>query len=137
MEGINLLAAHLAHSFNNDLASIVGNLQLLRKRIGRDHGSSVLLDRIKTTVDRSRNLLARLSRLGGGETYLFEQVSGADLLDGLADLMKGLQRANVTLELYAAADLWPIVGDRNLLLQAMFGLVVNAYEAFAEGPGRI
>ncbi|MEE4245266.1 MAG: ATP-binding protein [Kangiellaceae bacterium] len=67
MEAIGFMASGIAHNFNNDLAIILGNLQLANIKFNDQQDIQQYLDRAETAVLRSKDLINNIitySRIG-------------------------------------------------------------------------
>ena len=60
MEAIGQLTGGVAHDFNNLLAAVLGNLKLLRKRLGDDAAARRLIDGAIEGAERGASLTQRL-----------------------------------------------------------------------------
>ncbi|NNU81152.1 PAS domain S-box protein [Halovulum dunhuangense] len=135
MESVGRLSGTLAHDFKNMLTVIIGNLELLERRIPPGAENELIqdaLDAAQTGVDltdslmgfsRHRNLAPRrldINAIVERGSALMRRSLGPDI--------------DVTLQL--AGELWPVKADASQLRSALINLVLNAQEAMPEG-GRL
>jgi signal transduction histidine kinase/CheY-like chemotaxis protein len=138
LQAVGQLAGGIAHDFNNMLATILGNLELIERRL--PPGSSVEQERLLTLIERATGavqrgaqltsrLLAfsRRQRLAAKTTDLNRLV--ADLVT-LASSTLG-RRVQVTTEL--ASELWPCMVDPSQIEAAILNLCLNARDAMPDG----
>lgn len=132
MEAVGTLVGGIAHDFNNTLAAIVGNLYLA-KREARENPK--LLERL-VSVERLSFQAAEVIR----HLLTFSRKSRADLgkialVPFIKEAVK-LQRVtlpeNIELRTHVCSDDLRVMGDINLLQQALVNLMNNARDALHE-----
>ncbi len=133
MAAFGLLAAGIAHEVGKPLMSISALVQLLQKRGTDEHTAERLslmsgqLKRIQTTLrelmDFSRPASTERSRLVLGE-----------IIDEALNIAKYYQRTKTRhIACSVPADLPPLVGVRDQLVQVILNLVLNAVDATDKG----
>ena len=133
MAAFGLLAAGIAHEVGNPLTSISTLVQLLERRDPDDYTRERLglvntqLTRIQTTL-RELVTFSRPASDTRGRVCLREIVDEAL---GIAKYYKGVKGREVRADL--PADLPPLVGVRDQLVQVFFNLVLNAVDATRKG----
>src|SRR5262249_16450407 len=136
MAAFGLLAAGIAHEVGNPLTSISSLVQMLQRRGGDAYTAEKLrlvsgqLQRIQTTLRE----LINFSRPASGERT---RVTLGELLDeafNLAKYYRGTKGGGRATDV--PADLPPLVGVRDQLVQVFLNLVLNAIDATEKG-GRI
>jgi PAS domain S-box-containing protein len=135
MESLGVLAGGVAHDFNNLLVGVLGNADLLARRlVGADR---TIAENVRTAARRAAELTRQmLVYAGKGETGPRVPVALADLfaeLDTLlgATLSKGAQ---VSFEIGEGTT---VLADRAALTQVVMNLLTNASDALRDGVGRI
>jgi signal transduction histidine kinase/CheY-like chemotaxis protein len=130
-ESISQLTGGISHDFNNLLAVILGNLELLEDET--DPTTQKARIRAATTAtlrgaDLTRNLLAfaRKARLTPEVLDLNTVVREAKSWMG-----RTLPKT-VSVETSLRAGLWPVAADRSSLESALLNLILNAQHAMAE-----
>ena len=136
MEAVGQLTGGLAHDFNNLLTIVIGNLDLLLERLGKDGEIAAMaqlaLDASLRGAALTRQLLA-FSRRQPLEPKAF------DLNELVADTIGLLRRTlgeQLEIETRFAADLWPVLADPAQLESAFANLAINARDAMPQG-GRL
>ncbi len=138
MQAVGQLTGGIAHDFNNLLAGIIGNLELMQRRIaaGRLDG----LDRYATmaveSAERAAALTQRLLAFARSQPLDPRRVEANRLLSGMEDLLRRTLGPALSLELRLAATLWPTLCDPNQLENAVLNLAINARDAMPMG-GRL
>lgn len=132
MEAIGQLTGGVAHDFNNQLAVIMGNLELVEEETSEVAKKQALAQAIKAcsrSAELTRNLLS-FSR----KSHLSPQV--IDLNAVVRDASSWIQRtlpATIRVETSLLAGLWPARLDPTALENALLNLVINARDAMAAG----
>ena len=136
MEAVGQLAGGVAHDFNNILAAMILQLDLLREEPGL---TPALREEIKE-VEKGAHRAAELTR----QLLLFSrrqimQMKPLDLNEVLADLLKMLRRLlgeHIDITIHGdAAPLW-VDADQGMMQQVVMNLCVNARDAMPQG-GRL
>jgi signal transduction histidine kinase/CheY-like chemotaxis protein len=142
LQAVGQLAGGVAHDFNNMLATVMGSLELMERRVAQSEksGTSADAERLRTLIERAiaavqrgakltSRLLAfsRRQRLAARPTDLNQVVS--ELMTLAASTLGS--RVRVTTEL--AADLWPAMIDPSQMEAALLNLCLNARDAMPEG----
>ena len=136
MEGIGQLAGGVAHDFNNILASIIMQVEL----VGLENNLPALvkegLGQIRTDAQRAANLTRQLLMFSRRQTM---QPHILNLNDQVIQLFKMLQRIigeDVHLDLHLHPTPLMTLADAGMLDQVLMNLVVNARDAMPAG-GRL
>ena len=133
LESLGLLAGGVAHDFNNVLAVIAANSNLLADVIAPDHADRELVDEIDAAVTRATSLTRQL--LAFSRKQVVEPVV-IDLNDAVTDTRKMLRRM-VGEDIVIATSLEPELGhvriDPGHLVQVIMNLTVNARDAMPRG----
>ncbi len=136
MESIGLLAGGVAHDFNNILAAIQINLDLISLCHYDPEKTKGYLDKIQYGVSRASDLVKQLLMFSRRQTLHRDVV---DLNTSIANLMKMMESTigeNISLTLQIEPELWQIVADPGMIDQIIMNLIVNAKDAMPKG-GRL
>ena len=87
LESIGQLTGGVAHDFNNLLTAVLGNLELLRKRLPHDPATERLLDGATQGAQRGAALTQRLLAFARRQALQPRPTDLAELVRGLADLL--------------------------------------------------
>ena len=133
METIGQLTGGIAHDFNNLLAAVLGNLELLRKRVPGDPRTARLIEGALQGVQRGTALTQRLLAFARRQDLKIVPTSLAELIRGMADLIQRSIGAQIELRLELAPRLPLASVDANQIELAVLNLVVNARDAMPAG----
>lgn len=133
MEVIGQLTGGVAHDFNNLLAVIIGNLDLLRKRLPDDPRSARLIETAMKGAERGAALTQRMLSFARRQELEPEAVEVPRLVAGMTDLLQRSIGPSVAIEIDFAPDLPPAHVDANQFELALVNLAVNARDAMPDG----
>jgi PAS domain S-box-containing protein len=136
METIGQLSGGMAHDFNNVLGVIIGNLDLLGRRMRNDPIAEELRDEAAQAAHRGADLTRRLLAYARRQPLRPQKTNINDLVDGVARLLNRMLGENVALHLKLAKRTWPVVVDPAQLEAALSNLAANARDAMPKG-GRL
>lgn len=136
MESLGKLAGGVAHDFNNLMASIRGNSELLLRRLDpadprRRYGEDV----VQATL-RAETLTLQLLAFSRHQPFDPRPVDLAALLQGFRSLLAPLLGEDVALDSTLAPGAFVVLADPNQVEQILLNLAVNARDALPNG-GRI
>jgi PAS domain S-box-containing protein len=133
IEVVGQLTGGVAHDFNNLLAVILGNLDLLRKRVPDDPKITRLIDSALQGAQRGAALTQRMLAFARRQDLRPEPVDVPDLVKGMTDLLQRSIGPMVRIETRFPLGLTLAQVDANQLELALLNLVVNARDAMPEG----
>jgi len=137
MEAIGTLAGGIAHDFNNILASILGNVALVRQDLGDGHPSLARLEQISQAGTRARSLVQQIVAFSRQQPQQRVAQPLRPLLEETVDLLRSTLPARVELVLQLADTPLPVAADATQLQQVLMNLCTNAWHALPGGAGRI
>ena len=133
METIGQLTGGVAHDFNNLLMAVMGNLDLLRKRMPADPRLHRLVDGALQGAERGASLTQRLLAFARQQDLRAVPVDLRALIQGMIDLLERSLGPRVVLRLDLPEDLPPARADANQLELAVLNLAINARDAMPDG----
>jgi PAS domain S-box-containing protein len=136
MEAIGQLTGGLSHDFNNLLAIIIGNLDLLRDQVGWNPDAAEAVEEALGASLRGADLNRRLLAFARRQPLQPKNVDLNELVAGLTKLLERTLGEHIEIILSPADGLWPLVVDPAQLESALTNLVVNARDAMPRG-GRL
>jgi len=138
-DAIGKFASKVAHDINNKLGSIIGTAEVLKSEIERQDGSrGTMLACIDTLLLASKHAadisdrLTKYSRKGESD---FVQLNVHDLLCGVMDFAKSIASGSVSVRKTLRSKNPVITGSETMLQNALFNLVVNAFDAMKQSGG--
>jgi signal transduction histidine kinase len=133
METIGQLTGGVAHDFNNLLMAVMGNLDLLRKRMPDDPRLKRLVDGAMQGAERGASLTQRLLAFARQQDLKAVAVDLGALVRGMSDLLERSLGPRVALRLDIPNDLPRAQIDPNQLELAILNLAINARDAMQDG----
>jgi PAS domain S-box-containing protein len=133
METIGQLTGGVAHDFNNLLMAVMGNLDLLRKRIPDDPRLHRLIDGAVQGAERGASLTQRLLAFARQQDLRAVPVDLGALIQGMSDLLQRSLGPRVMLGLDVPQGLPPACVDANQLELAILNLAINSRDAMPDG----
>jgi signal transduction histidine kinase/CheY-like chemotaxis protein len=136
MEALGRMTGGVAHDFNNLLMVILGNLEILRSRVGGGAvaGSDRPLDAIFRAAERGAQLTRELLSFSrGGDAGQVEIVDVNARVRGLLDMMRQLLRGDIAIDLDLADGEHPVAVDPSQFDLALLNVAANARDAMPDG----
>jgi PAS domain S-box-containing protein len=137
IEAIGQLTGGVAHDFNNLLAVIIGNLDLLGRRIAGEPRTQRLIDSAMEAARRGATLTQRLLAFARRQDLRPEKVDVPALVRGMTDLLQRSLGPRIKVETRFPLWLPDARVDAHQLEMAILNLAVNARDAMANGGSLI
>jgi PAS domain S-box-containing protein len=134
MEAIGFMAAGIAHNFNNNLAIILGNIELAELKLGPGTGVASLLGNATSAILRSRDLVKKILTYSQGGAYNKTDIELATVIDDILGLVRSTLPSSVSLRHeYSPECLHSVINaDVGQIQEVLLNLVNNAVRAMAE-----
>ena len=145
LQAVGQLAGGIAHDFNNLLATVLGNLELMERRVQQAHetwGSSEterllrLIERAVGAVQRGSQLTSRLLAFSRRQRLAARATDINALLQELITLATSTLGRRVQVVAELNDQLWPAMIDPSQVEAAILNLCLNARDAMPDG-GRL
>ncbi|MEM8799887.1 MAG: ATP-binding protein [Pseudomonadota bacterium] len=133
MEAVGQLTGGLAHDFNNLLAVIIGNMQLMERRIGDDDRQQRRLRAVIDAADRGAQLTKRLLAFSRRQSLDPTEVDPNTLIAGIEELLVRSLGERIELKSIKADGLDNVKVDANELESSILNLAINARDAMPAG----
>ena len=134
LEAIGQLTGGVAHDFNNILAVILGNAELLLDTV---QGSDLTLARqVKDAALRGANLTSQLLAFARKQPLDPEVLDLNDVINDLAPMIRRTIGEDVEIAVADTPDIWKVNVDKTQLTSALLNLCINARDAMPDG-GRL
>ena len=132
------LAAGIAHDFNNVLATLLGNLELMERRLDRlpreeQDRFARLIHRSTGAVQKAGGMTARLLAFARRQTQQVEPVQLAALIPELLELAHGALGRRIQTTTSFPENLPPVPADRAKLELVLLALILAIREEMPEG----
>ncbi len=131
LESIGTLAGGLAHDYNNLLAVILGNIELVKIKMSPTDQAYIPLTKAEKAATRAHDLTQQLVTFskGGDPRYKIMTIQG--LLNQSVKL--ALSGSETKADWKISADLPEVKIDENQIRQVIHNIVINAREAMPQG----
>jgi signal transduction histidine kinase/ActR/RegA family two-component response regulator len=142
LQAVGQLAGGIAHDFNNMLATVLGNLELMERRVSQagvdwtiadTDRLQRLIERATGAVTRGGQLTSRLLAFSRRQPLTAHATDVNALLRELITLASSTLGRRVQVVSELADDLWPAMIDPSQVEAAILNLCLNARDAMAEG----
>ena len=134
LETLGLLAGGVAHDFNNLVAVIRGNADLLRLG-GEGFGAEAreCIEEISSATERASNLIRQLLTFSHDHDIETQRLDLNQVIRDLAKLLRRVLREDIGLDCRLAAEPLYAEADQGLLEQVIMNLAINARDAINNG----
>src|SRR6266852_6902444 len=136
LESLGQLTGGLAHDFNNLLMAILGNLDLLTKKVSGDASARRLVEGATRSAERGAALTKRMLAFARRQELRPEAVDARRLVMGMAEMLQRSLGPEIEFAMSFEDRLAIIRVDPNQLELALLNLALNARDAMPQG-GRL
>src|SRR5919112_1722371 len=140
LESVGVLAAGVAHDFNNVLTAILGNVAMVRRRLAARHIDGELQDMLAAAEragNRAADLVKQLLNYAGKGRREVQPVDICQVTkDALAIVQASVSR-KITIHRDIPDDCPTIQADVGQLQQLVLNLVLNGAEAIGDNHGEV
>ena len=133
MQAIGQITGEISHDFNNLLAVIMGNLELLNEQLEGQPELAELASQALGAANRGANLTQRLLAFSRRQPLTAQATSLNQLVLDMLDLMRRTLGAQIQVETRLADDLGLVSVDPGQFENALLNLVINARDAMPKG----
>lgn len=135
LESLGLLAGGVAHDFNNMLAAVMGNVEIVKLILGPNHEAQESLESAQTAIDLGANLCKQLLAYAGKGRFGIQSIQ----LGPAANKVITMLRATLPPNAKIVTQLNEVTVDASAgqVDQIILNLVMNAAESLEGEPGRI
>ena len=135
MEALGTLAGGVAHDFNNALAAILGNTELIRQDVGPGHAALESLDEISKASRRAKNLVQQILAFGRRQTIERKVIALAPVVQEAVKFLRSTIPAGISLNVECAPEVPSVLADATQIEQVLINLGSNAWYA-VDGQAR-
>ena len=132
LESLGVLAAGVAHDFNNALALILGNVDLARQDLAPGHPALVSLEEIGKASRRAKELVQQILAFGRRQKLERKATSLALVVVETARMVRAMLPAMVSLNVGCEGDAPAVLADATQVKQILLNLCSNAMQAIQD-----
>jgi len=132
MEAVGRLTGGVAHDFNNLLMAVLGNLDLLGRRL-KEPPLLRFVDQARSAAERGAALTSQLLAFSRRQRLEPRPIDVGAQVRAAIDLLRPTLGFTHTIEARIADDLWPAMADPTQLDLMIVNLALNARDAMAGG----
>lgn len=135
MDAIGRITGGVAHDFNNLLTVIMGNLQLLKRRLLNDGRTedAQLIDKVVGSAKNGAELNNRLLSFSREQALLSKPENINEVIGEMAHFLSQALEENIELKLDLCPERSTVNFDRTQFENVLINLCVNAKDAMPEG----
>ena len=137
LDSIGVLAAGVAHDFNNYLTIIIAGTEMALDRIGRGGPEALPLEESLKAAHEAARIANQLVTYAGKSLIVSRPVNVSTLIARFSDMLYASIAKNVDLSFKLDFDIADINADTAQLHQLLVNIVINASEAIDEAHGKI
>lgn len=129
LESLGILAGGIAHNFNNLLAVILGNAEMLRDMLPAGSDSAVIIKEITEAGYRSRNLIDQLLAMGRKQVLELRPVDLNEVVRDCGAILRKALRENIAIDYSLSVSSCPVTADPGRIEEILLNLALNAQDA--------
>jgi PAS domain S-box-containing protein len=137
MEAIGELTGGIAHDFNNLLGIIVGNLDLMSRKVESGSKLQKQLEKAQNAAVRGASLTKRLLSFSRQSIEAHSPVDVGKVVSEFEELIRKSLTASIAVEIHCADDLWMVELNPDDFEDALINLSLNARDAMPKGGNLI
>ncbi|HLY79943.1 MAG TPA: response regulator [Caulobacteraceae bacterium] len=134
MEAVGRLTGGIAHDFNNLLMAVLGNLEILDKRLGEGRTDvGAYASNARDAAERAAALTQRLLAFSRRQPLRAAPADIEAVFRGMDAIIQASVGAGVALRFDVVPGVWQVWCDTNQFENALLNLVINARDAMPRG----
>ncbi|MBV9373522.1 MAG: response regulator [Alphaproteobacteria bacterium] len=137
IDALGQLTGGIAHDFNNILHVILGNLEIVERRLNVGESDARSLGRpiqfATRAAEQAAALIRKLLAFGRRQPLDPKPLDVNKLITGMSDMLHRTLGEAIDLEIVLGARLWQTLADANELENAILNLAVNSRDAMPAG----
>ncbi len=135
-EAITTLAGGIAHEFNNALAVISGNIELLEMELTDNEDVKKFGEAMRASVQRMTKITGQLVSYARGGKYQAKIISIGDLIADILPVLERTLAPSIRIDADLLKDILLVKADCSQIQMILSGILINASEAL-DGGGEI
>lgn len=137
LQAIGTLAGGIAHDFNNIISAIMGNAELAKDDASDNPAVTESIEEIRKAALRARDLVRQILSFSRRQPIALKCITLEPVISETVRLLHATIPKRVSLAVYCAPDVPPVMADATQIEQILINLTTNASHAISEGPGRV
>ncbi len=138
LESLGVMAGGIAHDFNNLLLAIMGQSQIVQRRLDPAHKALKNVQKIEKAATRASELTRQMMAYAGrGQSTERTLLDVNNLIEENAELLRVTISDNVDLKLDLMQAPPKIMAELGQIQQVIMNMMINASEAIGKDPGRL
>ena len=133
MEAVGQLTGGIAHDFNNLLQSVIGSLDLIRRRPDELERVQIWAEAGLKAAQRGARLTAQLLAFSRSQKLELKSVNVSGLLSGMRDLLDRTLGPLIRVRINLEAEAVSVLCDQTQLEMAILNMAINARDAMPNG----
>ncbi|MEH6405558.1 MAG: ATP-binding protein [Sneathiella sp.] len=133
MEAVGQLVGGISHDFNNILAIVLGNLEILERKINKSDAAYDRILKAKKGAKRGADIARKLLGFSRTDVEEVSILSINSFVENIEDLIAKSLTVSITVETELAKDLWNVAIDPGDFEDALLNLSINARDAMPDG----
>jgi len=129
MDAIGQMAGGIAHDFNNILGIVIGNVNLLKRRVKDDDQAVKRIETIKKSAQRAADLTKQLLSFSRQESAQISTADISQVIEGMDNLVARSVTPEVEVVHKLTKGLWLAELDLGDFEDALLNLILNARDA--------
>ncbi len=128
-ESLSRMAAAIAHSFNNILGAVMGNLELAMDNLSRDHECFASLTEAMKAAQKAAQVSGLMLTYLGHTPGMQKSLDLSEVCHRILSVIRAAMPENITIEADFPASGPVISADENQIYQILINLITNAWES--------
>jgi PAS domain S-box-containing protein len=137
MEAIGSLAGGIAHDFNNILSVIIGNAELVKLELARDHRAMKHIDEVISASDRAQELVQRILSFSRKQESHFRPVRLHYVIREGMKLLRASIPSTVEIKMDLQTNGPLVLADPTQIHQVVMNLCTNAAHSMEGTEGKL
>ena len=133
LQSIGQLAGGVAHDFNNILAAMIMQLELLSLKRHPDPETTLLLKELQTEANRAASITRQLLMFSRRSLLELKVLDLNEVISNLLSMLRRLIGGTIEIQFTPGDSIPPVDADPTLIEQVVINIVANARDAMPRG----
>ena len=133
LEAVGQMTGGIAHDFNNLLTVILGNVEVLERKLAQDAPYRELAEMTRLAAERGADLTGRLLAFSRQQALCIQAIDINSHVANVSTFIRRILSDEIELRLVEAPGLWLASADAAQLENAIFNLAINSRDAMPNG----